>query len=253
MHVLSRAYWMPKAGNSEAEYEDAFWPRFLDGETNQFRFAVADGATESSFSGIWARQIVRAFGKGDLDLEVPSSQLAQLQNRWWHIVRQRPLPWYAEEKASKGAFASFLGFLLEEEKDQDGELFRQWKAVALGDSCLFHIRGEDVLVLFPLDRSELFTNRPLLLPSRQALSGSILEHLCVANGTWMPGDTFYLVTDAIAHWFVRELEAGQKPWPILRDFQAKGPDQPFRDWIADLRTSRAIRNDDVTLLRVDIR
>ena len=64
MHVFSRAYWMPKAGNSEAEYEDSFWPRFLDGESNNFRFAVADGATEASFSGIWARQIVRAFGKG---------------------------------------------------------------------------------------------------------------------------------------------------------------------------------------------
>lgn len=243
---------MPKAGNSEAEYEDAFWPRFLEGESNNFRFSVADGATETSFSGIWARQIVRAFGKGHIDFENRLSNLSELQQRWWKIVHQRPLPWYAEEKALKGAFASFLGLLLEEDKALNGELQRQWKAVALGDSCLIHIRGEEILALFPLDRSESFTNRPLLLSSTQAVSDQFLEHLCVMKGAWMPGDIFYLMTDAIAHWFMRELEEGQRPWHILQELDTTDQEKQFHGLIAELRMNRAIRNDDVTVLRVTI-
>lgn len=242
---------MPKAGNSEAEYEDAFWPRSLDEESNQSRFAVADGATETSFSGIWAKQIVRAFGKGHLNFENPSHHFSALQERWWEIIHQRSLPWYAEEKASKGAFASFLGLTLSEEM-LDGELQRRWKAVALGDSCLTQLRGEEVLVLFPLDRSESFTNRPVLLSSNQALTGQIQEHLCVQESIWMPGDTFYLMTDAIAQWFMREFEQGKKPWDIL-DIKAKDQDKPFRDWMTGLRLDKAIRNDDITMLQIKIR
>jgi hypothetical protein len=49
--VLSvQAFWLPKAGNTTKEYEDAF-----DYSIAERRFAVADGATDSAFAGHWAR------------------------------------------------------------------------------------------------------------------------------------------------------------------------------------------------------
>ena len=68
MHVMARALWAPKAGNRSDEYEDAFWPqRTINRTVNRsglFRLAVADGATETSFAGLWARRLVRAYGSG---------------------------------------------------------------------------------------------------------------------------------------------------------------------------------------------
>jgi hypothetical protein len=72
------------------------------------------------------------------------------------------------------------------------------------------------------------------------------------EGAWDPGDAFYLMTDALACWFMREVEEGRMPWGVLRDLDTSGEIKPFREWVGDLRMDRAIRNDDVTLLRVDI-
>jgi hypothetical protein len=61
MHILAQAFWLPKAGNNIDEYEDAFWPRRqIDASAEAFSFAVADGATETSFSKLWAEMLVRA-------------------------------------------------------------------------------------------------------------------------------------------------------------------------------------------------
>jgi hypothetical protein len=114
------------------------------------------------------------------------------------------------------------------------------------------MRGEDILTLFPLDNSASFTNRPHLLSSNPADNSRALEHVRTMNGTWVPGDAFYLMTDALACWFMREVEEGGTPWSVLRDLETSDEIKPFREWVADLRMDRAIRNDDVTLLRLDI-
>ena len=252
MQVFAQAFWVPKAGNSDTEYEDAFWPKELPrGQDTCFRFAVADGATETSFSRTWAMQLVRSFCKGRLDAPLIGDGLRDLQQRWSTIVRRRPLPWYAEEKIRLGAFASVLGVHLYDDvhrEDRHGE----WHAMALGDSCLVQVRGEEVLARFPLDNSASFTNRPHLLSSNPAHNNRVLDHLRTMEGTWDPGDAFYLMTDALACWFMREVEEGRMPWSVLRDLDTSGEIKPFREWVEDLRMDRGIRNDDVTLLRIDI-
>src|SRR4051812_29570559 len=54
--------WLPKAGNSVEEYEDA-WATSPDDESSpgQFVCAVTDGATETSFAGLWARLLAEAY------------------------------------------------------------------------------------------------------------------------------------------------------------------------------------------------
>ncbi|MEJ5378525.1 MAG: protein phosphatase 2C domain-containing protein [bacterium] len=253
MQVLAQPFWAPKGGSPDREYEDAFWPRSaMEGTGRYFRFAVADGATETSYSGIWAKQVVRHFCKDSSNPPFDGDGFRLLQQRWSQIVRRRRLPWYAEQKVHLGAFAAILGLILCDDTtyaDRDGG---NWQAMAIGDSCLVQVRGEEVLARFPLADSAAFSNRPHLLSSNPAHNSHIVDRLRTINGTWQRGDAFYLMTDALASWFMRKIEDGQKPWSILRYLGTCGEPKPFREWLDSLRKQEAIRNDDVTLLRVDI-
>jgi hypothetical protein len=299
MQVIVQPFWAPKEGSNNTEYEDAFWPRQqVQCNGSYFRFAVADGATETSYSKIWAQQLVDYFcnhrNNALVALKIKKSpryfmcyfhkrgnnarralqnkksprwfvdyshehknsapfhgdDFCQLQKQWSERVHRQPLPWYAEEKARCGAFAAILGLVLSD-KVVDGSEGR-WQAVAIGDSCLFQVRGEDVVARFPLSESVAFNNRPHLLSSNPNYNSRITDHLRQSKGTWQPGDAFYLMTDALACWFLRELEEEQTSWLILRNFGTRDEQMPFHEWLASLRAQKKIRNDDVTLLRVEI-
>lgn len=249
MQVLAEAFWLPKAGNTPEEYEDAFWPRkSIDRSIPMFRCAVADGATTTSFSRLWAQTLVRAYCRGHLyRCKTFLKHLAPLQQKWKAAVSQKPLPWYAEEKLRQGAFSSLLGLTIR--GGQGAEQF-QWDALAVGDSCLFQIREDKVITQFPLTCSAQFTNRPALLSSNPASNNRLADHIHLASGQWQNGDTFYLMTDAIACWFLRAVERGDAPWEILRDLGTENG-LNLEEWIARLREQGRLSNDDVTVLRVD--
>jgi hypothetical protein len=257
MRVFAEALWMPKAGNTDSEYEDAYWPRHpVEGEGCS-RFAVADGATETSFSGIWAKQLVRAYCAGAFDNLHDSEWLSKLQRKWWSIVRKKPMPWYAEEKLESGTFAALVGLTLHSESAENEH--GAWHAEAIGDSCLFQLRGGDILAKFPVQASQDFTNSPVLL-STKAGENSSLNSLTLARGEWQCGDHFYLMTDAIAAWFFRAIERHEAPWEIIRDLdndlrrplaQRSGM-KSFREWVDMARRQSLMRNDDVTLYRIEI-
>jgi hypothetical protein len=248
MHIFAEALWMPKAGSTDAEFEDAFWPkRPLRGEQHA-RFAVADGATETSFSGVWAKQLVRAYSAGELVDWEDASQLSALQKKWWSIVRRKSLPWYAEEKLEKGTFAALLGLTLHSDSPMASR--GTWRALAVGDSCLFHLRGGSLLCAFPIQASSSFSNSPALL-STNMNQGVQPPAITEAHGTWEMGDSFYLMTDAIAAWFLREVEQQNSPWEVVRDWD-NDPKRPFQHWVEEARKQKMVRNDDVTVYRIEI-
>jgi len=55
----------------------------------------------------------------------------------------------------------------------------------------------------------------------------------------------------LACWFFKELEEGNKPWNLLRDLDTEDG-VPFEKFVADLRSGQRMKNDDVTLVRIDI-
>ncbi len=59
------------------------------------------------------------------------------------------------------------------------------------------------------------------------------------------------MTDALACWFFKEREQGNKPWMLLRDLDTQG-NVSFEKFISVLRSAGRMKNDDVTLLRIDI-
>jgi hypothetical protein len=237
-----RAFWAPRRGNRREEYEDGFAAAPEVG-----RYAVADGATESSFAGSWARLLVAEFVKV-AEPEAWPACLPHLQSRWQEGLPQRPYPWYAEAKMEEGAHAVFLGLTLR--GSSDGTHF-DWQAVAVGDACLFHTRGNELLAAFPLERSESFTSMPRLLGSRTAIISEWERSALRRGGQARPGDRLWMMTDALAHCCLHHHEEGQSPWEQMELLLATEADEPFAAWIEGLRDARQLRNDDVTLLKVD--
>jgi hypothetical protein len=248
MHVMARALWAPKAGNHSNEYEDAFWPqRTINRTVNRrglFRFAVADGATETSFAGLWARRLVRAYGSGGLGGKRWLDQLASEQAAWYAEVLQKPLPWYAEEKVRSGAYAALLGL----------ELFSvgNWKSLAIGDCCVLQWRAGALVAAFPAEAASFFTSRPYLVPSNSACNEGLGEQALRTGGDWRPGDRFALLSDALGQWAWRGLEAGEPPWAALEELHRTGQQRSFGQWVDDLRACGELRNDDVTAVLVAV-
>ena len=105
---------------------------------------------------------------------------------------------------------------------------------------------------FPLQRSAEFGNRPRLIGSRATIGAGQDVH-AEARGTWQPGDQLLLMTDALAHWFLRRHEAGGRPWQDFARFVA-GPEveEAFAEWVAERRQTDGLRNDDVTLVLLTV-
>ena len=235
-----------KAGNFASEYEDAFWPPqpCRKPADEPLRVAVADGATDAMYSGVWARLLVRAYANRGMTGETADAELGKAGRIWTRVVGSKSVPWYAEEKASKGAYAALVGVELTRKGGTDGG---DWTAFACGDCCCFQLRSDAVIHSFPISRSEEFGNTPLLLGSHPGSRG--LEGMRAASGTWKEGDCFYLMSDALAAWFLAQCEAGIVPWQCLRDVTlAQKP--AFDEWISDMRRRQAIKNDDCTLVAI---
>src|SRR6266478_3410625 len=95
-----RAFSEHKRGQSREEIEDA-----CAGDVSRGRFAIADGATESSYAALWAQMLVEGFVNcAAAETGCWASWLPALQGRWEAEVGQQPLSWYAEIKWQQGAF-----------------------------------------------------------------------------------------------------------------------------------------------------
>ena len=260
MEPLVQAYWVPKLGNSAEEYEDAFAYSAPDRH-----LAVADGATESSYADRWARDLVDQFVTNPPPVDAAQTPfpawLTPMQQRWREGIDWENLPWFAEEKAKGGAYATFLGVTVFD-PDSAGStsflkrataFFRKheaprawrWKAVAIGDSCFFQIREGKMVRSFPLTKADQFNSRPVLLCSNPANNTGVWPEVRFEQGDCKPEDLFILATDAVAKWFLEQTEANGKPWETLQRISSN---QEFQDFVARLRNEKALRNDDTTVL-----
>lgn len=250
MRIQAQALSLPKAGNGDAENEDAWWCDPL-GETDlpSWRCAVADGATETSFSRLWARMLVRAFARRRLEAESLAESLPALQRGWLRLAARRALSWYAEQKLEEGAHAAFVGLeLFQAGKSIAGGTWRAW---ALGDACLFRVTaGWELAEVVPPFCAEDFGSRPHLLSSRPAHAAQTLSHLMSHEAPWRAGDVFFLLTDALAAWFLRQVEAKRHPWKELEVLVGNPAD--FAEWVKEQRRGGTLRNDDVTAVCVQI-
>ena len=261
MAVGSRAFWLPRRGNNPDEYEDAFAVEDASG-----RYALADGASEGCFTGLWARLLVEDFVSGaEGNVSRWLSSLPTVQERWDKDVGARKLDWDADYWVERGAFAAFLGLVLTDFPLSLGEgpavrASYRWQAVAIGDTCLFHTRHSVLLGAFPLARSDQFGNRPQLVGSRMPTAAVSRRQCLWSDGCGQSGDRLWAMTDALAKWCLTEAEAGGDPWRELESAilpspsgrGAGGEGDSFTPWIESLRDSGRLLNADVTLLAIPL-
>ena len=227
---LVQSFVVQKAGHSFTECED-IWG-YVQKEEGA-AIALADGATESSFAQEWAGLLVNNFVQ-DLPIECELIPwLKGLQKQWLLWLSAQELPWFAKRKAATGAFATFISLWLSKQN---------WRVTAVGDSCLFVVRDRQLITSFPQKSSRDFNNSPALIGTH--LRPELLQILTM-QGDLQIGDRFYLTTDAIACWILRQIEANQNPWVKLEQISSQ---DLWVDWVNQLRDRREIANDDTTLL-----
>ena len=257
MMLKVRQFTLPKRGNSEDEYEDA-----CSYSVEACRAAIADGATESSFAEPWARSLVERFVSGEEENSPIQEQLelrcwlAPIQKIWTENIPWKTLSWNAEEKARLGAFAAFLGLQITQQDQTDSKGAAaavpkdcEWSAVACGDSCLFHVRCGELLRAFPISNSSKFGNNPTLLSSVSAANERAFTEVVRAHGECHEGDLLLLATDALSCWILSECEAGRSPWRMITSLSGDGE---FCAFVDHLRELHEIKNDDVTLLIIEL-
>ncbi len=238
-----QAFHTHKRGNSPDEYEDASAVNPV-----KARFAVADGASESSFAATWAQLLADGFLAAKRRPWRDLAWLAPARQRWAAEVDPRPLPWFAEEKRELGAYATLLGIAFRTAPEGGA-----WRAVAVGDSCLFRLRAGKLERSFPLARSSDFGNQPALLGSRGRVADTPPQGIRHARGNGRPGDRILLATDALSEWLLRRNEQEQRPADdIARLLAESAPQDAFTGWVEERRDRQGLRNDDVTLVVIDL-
>jgi hypothetical protein len=235
-------YSVTKAGNQPEECEDAYADASDD---TAHYFAVADGATESSFSREWAKELVHDFvqrslsSKAIVNADKINDWLLPLQRNWANWLATQNLVWFAKRKAEQGTFATLIGLMIQRD--------RQWQAFAVGDSCLFVVRNGTLRHSFPLSHSRELGYRPYLIATlRQNEMPSVARYM---SDIAQPGDRFYVVTDALAGWILSSLEDRKNPWVQLDQIKSQAA---FFDWVETLRDRRELVNDDTTMLLITV-
>jgi len=229
---------LPKAGHRQDENEDA-----IAAAPEWNRFAVADGATEGWESGAWSAHLAQSFIRRAPTPADFADWLAGARRAWRPRTTTTPAAWYAVEKQEQGSFSTLIGLELRPPPREFGSW--GWKAMAVGDSCLIHLRAERIETAFPLSRPEEFGDRPALVPSSST-------HAC-PDPAWLAGraergDLLVLASDAAAGRLLDPAASGASLQAIRAALETKET-TPLLDWLHSVQESV---NDDasVAVIRV---
>ena len=238
-----------KKGDTSADCQDA-----AELNKDRARYAIADGATRSFFPKTWAEILVKAFcEETTLSLEQESWKewIEPLRQRWLEQVTstvQETKRFISVDRLSKSesAASTFVGLEIDPKKSV-------WKAMIIGDSCLFHIRDSKLKESYLIKKSEDFTNRPDIFAS---FAKDSLSEPTFRTGQVKTGDILILATDALAKWIIQHEEKGKFNDALKRLIKIEAnSEKQFNDFVEEARETDGIRlvNDDVALLLISVK
>lgn len=244
MFFHAKTFWLAKDAAQSEQYQDAF-------ALNERRgiAAIADGVSSSLFSAPWAKILTESVVAAPPDVHDGNSLfpwLAAQRAKWNESIDTVNLAWHQKAKMQQGAQSTLLWarILPPDERDRQCPDSPRLQAFAIGDCCLLHARGSQMLRAFPIESSGAFEENPQVLSSiegkqDEAIAFHRLYDYCQA------GDLLVLCTDAIGAWAIKALEDGATL--LWRDFW----EMSQNDWaayIARLREDGRMRYDDATML-----
>jgi hypothetical protein len=248
MFFQHRSFWLSKDVQHPDEYQDS-----CHVDARRGIAAIADGVSSSLFAASWAKLLSRAIVADPPDVTdaigLPE-WLNKLREAWLKPIQVDSLPWHQKARFQAGASSTLLWVELyvAEASDPTATGPVQLYAYAVGDCCLFHIRNDQLLRSFPLDKSELFDTDPNVVSSVNRQKDHLLQFETLVDYC-QDGDLLVLCTDAIAAWTLAQSEAGSAPsWEAYWNISEEG----WRNQIHELRQQHKIRYDDSTVLMLRI-
>lgn len=240
--VETKQLLLPKLGHEPSECEDA-----IAVDTQNCRFAVADGATEAFDARNWAQRLAQSWVQKQTASTVEqfrewvAAEGRELRDSWNGLS----LSWYSEEKARTGSFAALVGVELDLNTDAPS-----WKAIALGDACLMHCRRGTLLKSLPVCRSENFNSAPVLVASDSSMHEACMKSVVIDSGSCESGDVLLLLSDGVASW---SLERFEKNDLEPSDFFETKSEHELQRFFDDERLAGRMRNDDIAVVRIEIK
>jgi len=228
---------------------------------NKLRFALSDGVSGSFFPAEWAGILVNYFCEDEskLNSSILESKrwkewLVPAQHEWKskisNIVTKKtgPEAYFLRNSlvANEPAAATFIGFQLFAEDDKPS-----WKAMIIGDSCLFHVR-ENNFDSYLLNKASNFDNYPSHFSSLEISNKFDPKFI---TGDFQIGDKFLLVTDALAEWLITQREINKNGWDNVLDTIIQI--EKWKDFYSIIQEARKhdgvpLKDDDVALMIISL-
>lgn len=209
------------------------------------RFSVSDGVSKSFFPKVWSEILVTQFvERTDLkEIELIKVCQEEWQKRIDEIVSFPDTKWFTKSQYNRKdpALATFVGLQFFEKE-------KKWSASALGDSFLFFVPNDfkeyqkELVKLSSKVEPIEFDNFPDYLSS---IGDSHKGRPTEKSGNLRNG-TFYLMTDALAEWFLKEGENAIGKitvWESQTDFER---------FITQAIEENQLTNDDCAILCIEL-
>jgi hypothetical protein len=233
-----------KNGGNESENEDRY--AISSHDSSCLRIAVADGTTEGLYSDVWAGLLVDSYCDKGAELfedsilwTIHKEFIDQTYNKIAQMPENRH--WAMYEKLERGTNATLAAIEFSNRNTV--------KMSAVGDSCIFWV-DTDKVEMFPELSVDDFGISPDLICHVPETWPNLSQKIRKKEISLDRDRKLVVCTDALAHWLVKETSENNNflAWEkicSLSDIEA------FNQLIEELRETKEIRNDDVTLVIID--
>jgi hypothetical protein len=215
----------------------------------QNKFTISDGVSKSFFPKIWADVLAHNWVRQQW---VSNDEFIKYCQKEWleqvtEVANKPDAKWFTKNAFNRKevGLATFVGLQFYEIKKK-----WFWKAIALGDSFMFYLPKEtldfskDCVVLSSKQNESIaFDNFPDYLSS---IGDKHKGKPGQKKGVKLSEGTFYLMTDALAEWFLNEKENAINKinvWQNQKDFER---------FVDEERNNEKLGNDDSAILIIKI-
>jgi len=210
------------------------------------RFSISDGVSKSYFPKVWSEILVSQFvERTDLkESELIKVCQAEWQKRIDELVSLPETKWFTKSQYSRKdpALATFVGLQFFEKE-------KKWSAWAQGDSFLFFVpKGfkdyqKELVKLSSKTEPIVFDNFPDYVSS---IGNNHKGEIVPKKSQKIVNGTFYLMTDALAEWFIKEGENAIGKITVWKS------QSDFERFISQAIEENQMTNDDCAILCLEI-